>query len=396
MSEAPNASGDEPVEADAESAAENDSSLTTPNSADPKQEPDPRAQFLEQFTEEPRPIDEELAEEAGDSLPEAEPEEEPPTAEPEEEPPAAEPEEEPTDLSEFVPEGEEPGEEIPEGYNPKKGLPSSEWKKLPKSTRDFITHNQKYTKKLLREKEQTEPVLGWAQQVLSTAEKVEMPPEDLSQWIELGLRMQRGETEAVSEVVQRAQHAGYTPPASAPAKPKLDAVVDHLNTMVEDLVLSRADARSIMDKIKEGAATPEEGSASPPAAPPSGPAPAPVKAPAPPMEGREAVERAALKTLVDMEDRLAERHGEAWPKLRGKIRDQMILENARTGRVSPQFWPERYRKVAGEVEKEFLQTRRSSTVARKQGSESLGGSRVPAAQPPSNDPRTEFLRKYTM
>jgi hypothetical protein len=390
--------GTDDPEAHAESADAD--SLTPSDTVDP--DTNPRDAFHSEFSEKPEPMapDGEEPEEADGEEPEEADGEEPDDAEPDDaEPDDAEPDDaepgddEATDLSDLVEAPEDDG--IPEDYNPKKGLPSREWKKLPKSTQEFITRNQKYTKRLLREKEAAEPVTNWAQHVLENAKRARMTPEALSEWVDLGLRMQTGEAEAATAVLERAKALGValTAPAQAPAQAlKLDPVVDHLNAMVTDLALSREEAREIIQKIKQAVPAPEDAGTPAPAAPP---APAPAT-PAPPQEANtQLVEQAALRTIVEMEDRLAERHGEKeWPAMKRRIRDQMILENAKVGKVAPQLWPQRYAQVAKEIEKEHLAKSKRRTVSK--GSQELGrGASAPSPSSTSKDPRAAFHRRFT-
>jgi hypothetical protein len=368
---------------------------------DPESAPS-RSEFLANYageTGEEKPKGEPEPEEEPEGGPEEEPEgktEEEPEGETEEEPEGEPPQEEENveEDAEVVPLDDLVGtdtEEVPEGFNPKKGLPSKQWKKLPDYAREFITHQQRYTKRLLREREAEEPLTKWAKSTVEAAESSGMSADAVAEWLDLGMRVQSGDAEAAAKVAERAQQAGYEPPTVRVGAPDLGPVATLLREKVTDLSLADSEAKDIMAKIKQAV---EDAPGEPEPAPAPKPAPPPTPA-APTQDVR--VQRAALETITEMEDRLAERYGAQWDELQRKISRELILETSRKGHVAPQFWPERYRDVAQKVQKEYLQARKSEKKRTTQttGSQELGGGSPAPSARGEDTPRDRFLRKYT-
>ena len=379
----------ESADADLGGSTTDDSSLT-PDSAERPSALAAFEEFVERDEDAP-PVDD-AVEEAPAEEPEAEEaQEEPAPEEPEEGEATEETEdEEEVDLSDLVPEqAAAEDDEWLKDFNPRKGLPSTVWKKLPQEARDFITRHQRLNKKMLREQEAVKPTAEWAQKVISRAKEVEIDQGTLDKWVDLGLALQRGDQQAAAKLGDLAQRAGYKLPE--PQAPELDMEVvdDYLHDLVGEFVIDKEQAKTLRAKIRESVKTKAAPSAPPPQpAPPQAPPP-----PAAPASNQESVREAAMQTILQMQARYEARYGSEWPDLKAAIvREVAMAQTALPQPIEklPGLWAEAAKRQEKALRERKGKVRRDGPREQSRGASTHTG----GSSSPKLSSSADFLKRF--
>lgn len=221
-----------------------------------------------------------------------------------------------------------PPVEAPETPQPKEHLlgrvPDSEWRKLPKETRERINAlraDRREMSKRVQAVEAREPLAKYGESVLRFAEQAKMSDDDLAAWLDVGAEVQAGGETAVHALLAMAKNLGWTgegsPRGGTPAK-----LPSWLQEKVDGLEISPEAAQDIAARMpaetapnKRGEQPREKGRA-----PRFGP-------------DQQAIQQGA-QLLAERTSSAERRFGAQWVKLQPQVQREMLKSRG----ASPETW----------------------------------------------------------